>query len=353
MKLQHNIIILLFPLAGSIFRLPKWLYNPLTIVTHLPSTFLQTKSEPQNTDLHSCGSDITDENPIFSRPKIFHSQRCQAKIEINPKICNLRVKLTEFNLGPGREEECGDDKFYISTNIDDERNRDRGADPSGSICGARAGTEVHIPVSQIRTVYLNVGLSSTGKSTARWSMKVHQERCEDNLVRKFGLLDSVERCRNRRKSRQNAKETFRRMKKQLFSRRRSHRNRRSVFDWLFKFGDNVSGDKTDEAGVTRKTAGSQQNTFHKVTGVKNTNGVPADFFVVASSSNMELSKYSSQDSGGPPSPVKISQRQTDNKLKVKRNYKRRKSLFKTTKSKKSPCPVYLYTLSEGLTCMCR
>ena len=175
-----------------------------------------------------------------------------------------------------------------------------------------------------------------------------------------GLLDSVDRCRNRRKSRQNAKETFRRMKKQLFSRRRSHRNRRSVLDWLFKFNDrkvssedNANGDKIDEVGATRKTAGSQQNTFHKVTGVKNTNGVPDDFFVVASSSNMELSKYSSQDSGGPPPPVKINQRPTDNKLKGKRNYKRRKSLFKTTKSKKSWCPVFLYTLSEGLTCMCR
>ena len=151
------------------------------------------------------------------------------------------------------------------------------------------------------------------------------------------------------------------MKKQLFSRRRSHRNRRSVFDWLFKLNerkvsseDNVSSDKMEEVGVTRKSAGSQQNTFHKVAGVKNTNGVPADFFVVASSSNMELSKYSSQDSGGSQSPVKISQRPTDdNKLKVKRNYKRRKSLFKTTKSKKSSCPVFLYTLSEGLTCMCR
>ena len=150
------------------------------------------------------------------------------------------------------------------------------------------------------------------------------------------------------------------MKKQLFSRRRSHRNRRSVFDWLFKFNDrkvssseDKTGDKIDEVEVTRKTAGSQQNTFHKVTGVKNTNGVPADFFVVASSSNMELSKYSSQDSGGPPSPVKITRRPTDNKLTVKRNYKRRKSLFNTTKSKKSSCPVFLYTLSEGLTCMCR
>ena len=151
------------------------------------------------------------------------------------------------------------------------------------------------------------------------------------------------------------------MKKQLFSRRRSHRNRRSVFDWLFKFNDrkvsseeeDQTGDKIDEVDVTRKTAGSQRNTFHKVTGVKNTNGVPADFFVVASSSNMELSKYSSQDSGGSPAPVKISQRLTGDKLKVKRNYKRRKSLFKTTKSKKSSCPVFLYTLSEGLTCMCR
>jgi len=229
---------------------------------------------------------------------------------------------------------------------------------SGYICGAQAGTEVHIPVSQISTVYLNIRLGSTRKSTARWSMKVHQERCEDNLVRKFGLLDSVDRCRNRRKSRQNAKETFRRMKKQLFSRRRIHRNRRSLFDWLFKFNDRKApseesdGDNIDDVDITRKTVGSQQNTFHEVAGVKNTNGVPADFFVVASSSNMELSKYSSQDSGGPPSPVKITRRPTD-KLTVKRNYKRRKSLFNTTKSKKSSCPVFLYTLSEGLTCMCR
>lgn len=360
MKLLNKISFLLFPLVGSIFRLPKWLYNPLTIVTHLPSAFLPSESQHQSRDLHSCVSVITTESPIFSSPQSFHSRRCQAKIEINPKICNLRVKLTEFNLKPGHQEKCGEDRFYISTNIDDERNRDRGGDTSGYICGARPGTEIHIPVSQVSTVYLNVNLSATGKSTARWSMKVEQERCEDNLVRKFGLLDSVERCRNRRKSRQNAKETFRRMKKQLFSRRRSHRNRRSVFDWLFKLNerkdsseDNDSGDKMEEVGVTRKNAGSQQNTFHKVTGVKNTNGVPADFFVVASSSNMELSKYSSQNSGGSAAPVKISQRRTGDKLKVKRNYKRRKSLFKTTKSKKSSCPVFLYTLSEGLTCMCR
>ena len=80
-----------------------------------------------------------------------------------------------------------------------------------------------------------------------------------------------------------------------------------MFDWLFKFNereasseDTVSDDKMDKLGVTRQTGAAQQNTFHKVAGVKNTNGVPADFFVVASSSNMELSKYSSQDSGGAP-----------------------------------------------------
>merc|ERR1711879_462195 len=97
MKLLNSIIILLFPLAGSFFRLPKWLYNPMKIVSHLPSTFLQIESRAKKTDLHSCESVITDENPVFSSPQIFHSQRCRAKIEINPKICNLRVKLTEFN----------------------------------------------------------------------------------------------------------------------------------------------------------------------------------------------------------------------------------------------------------------
>ena len=59
----------------------------------------------------------------------------------NISPCISRVKLTEFNLGPGRQGKCGDDVFYISTNIDDERNRDRGSETSGHICGARAGTE--------------------------------------------------------------------------------------------------------------------------------------------------------------------------------------------------------------------
>ena len=164
----------------------------------------------------------------------------------------------------------------------------------------------------------------------------------------------MDSCRNRRKSRQNAKETFRRMKKQLFSRRRSHRGRRSVFDWLFKFNDR--GDSSKDDGVenvkdldeTRKAGSSIQNTYHKVTGVKNMSGVPADFFLVASSSNMELSKHSD---------TQTASRVSRDKLKVKGNSKRRKSLFKTNKSRKfsqsSSCPVFLYTISEGLTCMCR
>ena len=144
------------------------------------------------------------------------------------------------------------------------------------------------------------------------------------------------------------------MKKQLFSRRRSHRGRRSVFDWLFKFNDR--GDSSKDDGVenvkdldeTRKAGSSIQNTYHKVTGVKNMSGVPADFFLVASSSNMELSKHSDTQT-----PSRVSR----DKLKVKGNSKRRKSLFKTNKSRKfsqsSSCPVFLYTISEGLTCMCR
>ena len=167
----------------------------------------------------------------------------------------------------------------------------------------------------------------------------------------------MDSCRNRRKSRQNAKETFRRMKKQLFSRRRSHRGRRSVFDWLFKFNDR--GDSSKDGGVenvkdldeTRKAGSSIQNTYHKVTGVKNMSGVPADFFLVASSSNMELSEVSKHSDTQTPSRV------SRDKLKVKGNSKRRKSLFKTNKSRKfsqsSSCPVFLYTISEGLTCMCR
>ena len=39
----------LFPLAGSFFRLPKWLYNPMKIVSHLPSTFLQIESRAKKT----------------------------------------------------------------------------------------------------------------------------------------------------------------------------------------------------------------------------------------------------------------------------------------------------------------
>ena len=179
-----------------------------------------------------------------------------------------------------------------------------------------------------------------------------------------GLLDSVESCRNRRKSRQNAKETFRRMKKQLFSRRRSARGKRSVFDWLFKFNESKESSKNNVESVeklkkvesTRKAGSLGQNTFHKVSGIKNTSGVPSDFFIVASSSNMELSKYASQ-SLGPKEALssKVKKRVPGDKMKIKRNLKHRKSLFKTKKAKKSPssCPVFLYTISEGLTCMCR
>ena len=97
------------------------------------------------------------------------------------------------------------------------------------------------------------------------------------------------------------------MKKQLFSRRRSyrsHRNRRSIFDWLFKYNERESKDSSeidseDRVDVTRKTASSNLNNNQKVSGVKNMNGVPKDFFLVTSSSNMELSKYSTQHSGKP------------------------------------------------------
>ena len=78
----------------------------------------------------------------YKYKKFYHAISLSVRVaSSNISPCISRVKLTEFNLGPGPEDECGDDKFFISTNIDDERNRDRGADPSGSICGARAGTE--------------------------------------------------------------------------------------------------------------------------------------------------------------------------------------------------------------------
>jgi len=302
MRLLPHIIVLLVPSTLSIFRLPSWLYNPISLVTNLPSTFLN-RENPVSRDLDSCQSTITAENQIFSSPEKFLSGSCQSKIQIDPKICNLRVKFTDFDLEEERRGKCEGDEFYISTNRDDQRKNDRASQTS--ICGARPGTEIHIPVSQLRTVYLNVRLASYRASTSSWSMKVEQERCEDNLVRKFGLLDSVDRCRNRRKSRQNAKETFRRMKKQLFSRRRSARGKRSVFDWLFKFTESKESPKDNVKNVedvkkvenTRRAGSSGQNTFHKVSGIKNTSGVPSDFFVVASSSSMELSKYSSQSSG--------------------------------------------------------
>jgi len=87
--------------------------------------------------------------------------------------------------------------------------------------------------------------------------------------------------------------------------------------------------------------------------------IPSEFFTIATSSSMELSKYSKQlsgsaqhaDSGAAAEApgVKVSQR---------RNYKRRKSLFTKSavsrrKSSSASCPVYLYSDSHGLTCMCK
>ena len=153
------------------------------------------------------------------------------------------------------------------------------------------------------------------------------------------------------------------MKKYLFSQRRSRRKTQSIVDWVLNFNSRpeTHGASGDD-GVDTDRVGRRGPSSDKVTTVIDTDKlqhIPSDFFTIATSSSMELSKYSKQLSGSAqhadggaaaeaPS-VKVSQR---------RNYKRRKSLFTKSavsrrKSSSASCPVYLYSDSHGLTCMCK
>merc|ERR1712079_681928 len=193
--------------------------------------------------------------------------------------------------------------------------------------------------------------------------------CEDNLVRKYGLLDSVGKCKNRRESKKHAKETFRRMKKYLFSKRRSRRKTRSIVDWVLNFNSRpekhgASDDDGADSAAQTDRVGRRGPGSDKVTTVIDTDKlqhIPSDFFTIATSSSMELSKYSKQLSGSAQHAdggAGVEAEAPGVKVSRRRNYKRRKSLFnKSAVSKRvsssASCPVYLYSDSHGLTCMCK
>ena len=169
-----------------------------------------------------------------------------------------------------------------------------------------------------------------------------------------GLLDSVNSCLNRRESRKNAKATFRRMKKYLFGRRRGGRHTRSVLDWVFNFTKQKQKEISESNVNATKMNEEQNGEPNTIIDTSNVRNTPSEFFQIATSSDMELSRFSSHYSGS----VSSSENTSPTSRKNHRNYKRRKSLFNKSKlTKDNPssekCPVYLYSDSHGLTCMCK
>lgn len=178
-----------------------------------------------------------------------------------------------------------------------------------------------------------------------------------------GLLESVNKCSNKRESRRNAKETFRRMKKYLFGQRQSaRRSRRSALDWIINLNnpnsavaDSRDHSKIDDQNIPLHDAEARSiNVVKDISPIHKSKGVPTEFYNIVSASNMELSKFSKQHSGA---SVSDPQSTPVNRKADRRNYKRRKSLFKQQSSKYSKssqkCPVFLYSDSHGLTCMCK
>jgi len=384
MRINITLLFLLWTVSGSsLFRLPKWLASPLVI--KLPSlreitTFLwrppsvekigqssQEKVSVSDGDKagdrlwDSCGAVLTRDNTRFSSPRgpglPPPPSSCRAKIQIDRNICNLRVTLKQFSLpGKKRDKKCQGDRFWITSDLSHGEGVRSGE--SGAICGDRNNTEIHVPVSKTDKVFLNFKFGSKSISSPSWDIEVIHQKCEDNLVRKYGLLDSVDGCRNRKESRKNAKETFRRMKKYLFSHRRSNRRTRSVLtDWqtrseLRKSQETFSEpSNSDNHGRMGRMKGGHKVTSIDLAKVKH---VPSEFYTIATSSNMDLSRFSKHHSLSQTSDAS----QTRITRTNKRNYKRRKSLFKKSSlrgdlSSGHLCPVYLYSDSHGLTCMCK
>lgn len=356
MKLKYSILLLTIPACiGSLFRLPKWLFNPLVIrLTGLP--FIQQplqRQKVEESNNRSCGSTLTKEINQFLSPNSKPYQgTCRSKIQISRDTCSLKVKLKKFRIsGSSRDDDqCMSDKFWITTELTHGEGVRSGA--AGVICGHRDGAEIHVPVSHTSLVYLNfkIGLHSY----PNWDIEVVHQKCEENLVRKYGLLDSVNSCLNRRESRKNAKATFRRMKKYLFGRRRGGRHTRSVLDWVFNFTKQKQKEISESNVNATKMNEEQNGEPNTIIDTSNVRNTPSEFFQIATSSDMELSRFSSHYSGS----VSSSENTSPTSRKNHRNYKRRKSLFNKSKlTKDNPssekCPVYLYSDSHGLTCMCK
>ena len=160
------------------------------------------------------------------------------------------------------------------------------------------------------------------------------------------------------------------MKKYLFSRRRGERQKRSLFNWVFNHKmiegkeatelnddseDNLENNNSDK-NLSRRQGSQRVNTIIDI----DNNNVPSDFYTIASSSNMELSRFSKQNSVSLTKNTSVNNKLSSSK--IRRNSKRRKSfkLFNRSSSSKpevtsslQTCPVFLYSDSHGLTCMCK
>lgn len=151
------------------------------------------------------------------------------------------------------------------------------------------------------------------------------------------------------------------MKKYLFSHRRSNRQTRSVLaDWpthseLRKSPETFSepSNSDNHSRMSRMKWGRKATTT-TIDLAKVQHHVPSEFYTIATSSNMDLSRFSKHHSLSQTSDAS----QTRSTRTNKRNYKRRKSLFKKSSqrgnsSEHHQCPVFLYSDSGGLTCMCK
>ena len=151
MKLNIPLLVLAAAPVWPLFRLPKWLFNPLIIrFTPLPLF-----SPPEQTDTASasadgagssreCGAVLTSEARRWtSRGQGQGAASCRARVKIDATTCNLWVNLKEFSLSGG-DGDCSMDKFWISTELTHGEGVRHGA--QGAICGARSGaqSEYHI-----------------------------------------------------------------------------------------------------------------------------------------------------------------------------------------------------------------
>jgi hypothetical protein len=182
-------------------------------------------------------------------------------------------------------------------------------------------------------------------------------------------LSRSSNCSSRKESRRTVKSLIRRRKKQLFDdkkmkkkrKRKSKRQRRSLLpslfnvDWIFGERKGKGKKKKKVDIISGKETMLKAKTLLKIPN-KTVKSVPSEFFQLVTSSNLELSKFSGQQSLTKTTYIVVKNKQNKRK---NRNYKRRNSLFNFVSSESwagtlsdsagSSCPAYLITPRHAVT----